>query len=129
MKNNEKRNKLKKKKQSVTLKALKTTKIGYLTDNDASNDLKEQVLAPVIRSSITNELSFSKELQYLLRNRVINHNMILDTELKLVKDQYDDILDKKIKANADESAEESIDKYKILSKFRKAVRKVFIVQK
>ncbi len=46
--------------------------------------------------------------------------MILDTELKMVKDQYDDILEKKTRANTDEIADESVDKYKILSRFRKA---------
>ena len=123
-------NKIKKNKRTVTLKALKTTKAGSLTENDASlNHLNEEFLAPIIKSSITNEISFTKELQYLLRNRVINHDMILDTELKMVKDQYDDILEKKTRANTDEIADESVDKYKILSRFRKAVRKVFIVQK
>ena len=46
----------------------------------------------------------------------------------MLKDQYNELFENSARRNAAET-DESIDRNIILSKFRKAVRKVFIVQK
>ena len=99
--------------------------LNFMNEEDNNENLNNEAIT--IRSSITNELSFSKELKVLLKKNV-NRDYILNTEFNMLKDQYNELFDNSARRNAAEN-DESIDRNIILSKFRKAVRKVFIVQK
>ena len=99
--------------------------LNFMNEEDNNENLNNEDIT--IRSSITNELSFSKELKVLLKKNV-NRDYILNTEFNMLKDQYNELFENSARRNAAET-DESIDRNIILSKFRKAVRKVFIVQK
>jgi hypothetical protein len=99
--------------------------LNFMNEEDNNENLNNEAIT--IRSSITNELSFSKELKVLLKKNV-NRDYILNTEFNMLKDQYNELFENSARRNAAET-DESIDRNIILSKFRKAVRKVFIVQK
>ena len=62
-------------------------------NHDNKNSCQEiDDFKPVIRSSITNELSFSKELKHLLK-RNINRDFILNNELNMVKGKFDEFFE------------------------------------
>lgn len=95
-------------------------------DYENKNSETDEDLVPVIKSSIANELGFSKELKHLLK-RNVNRDHILHNEFNMVKGQYNELFE--LARHNLSSAEETTDRQIMLNKFRKAVRKVFIVQK